>query len=95
MNQEFNNPSDLLINTLVDNKDALSFQSLGLCAEILKAVKLQGFEVPTEIQVGAIPAVLAFNVFGRIINRMESDLEGFARDLRELLVNHSVPLQGE
>lgn len=59
MNQEFNNPSDLLINTLVDNKDALSFQSLGLCAEILKAVKLQGFEVPTEIQVGAIPAVLA------------------------------------
>ena len=53
MNQELKNSSDSLINTLVDNKEALSFQSLGLCAEILKAVKLQGFEVPTAIQVGA------------------------------------------
>ena len=34
----------------------------------------------------AIPAVLAYNVFGRYINRIEADLEGFARDLRELLV---------
>jgi biopolymer transport protein ExbB len=32
----------------------------------------------------AIPAVLAFNVQGRAINRIEADLEGFARDLREL-----------
>ena len=33
----------------------------------------------------AIPAVLAYNIFGRYINRLEADLEGFARDLRELL----------
>jgi biopolymer transport protein ExbB len=33
----------------------------------------------------AIPAVLAYNVFGRIIGRIEADLEGFASDLRELL----------
>jgi len=33
----------------------------------------------------AIPAVLAYNVFGRVIGRIEADLEGFARDLRELL----------
>ena len=32
----------------------------------------------------AIPAVLAYNIFGRIIGRIEADLEGFARDLREL-----------
>ena len=32
----------------------------------------------------AIPAVLAYNIFGRYINRIEADLEGFARDLREL-----------
>jgi biopolymer transport protein ExbB len=32
----------------------------------------------------AIPAVLAYNVLGRSINRVEADLEGFARDLREL-----------
>ena len=35
----------------------------------------------------AIPAVLAYNVFGRFIGRIEADLEGFARDLRELLVD--------
>jgi biopolymer transport protein ExbB len=33
----------------------------------------------------AIPAVLAYNVLGRTINRIEADLEGFARDLRELM----------
>ena len=33
----------------------------------------------------AIPAVLAYNVLGRLIGRIEADLEGFARDLRELL----------
>ena len=33
----------------------------------------------------AIPAVLAYNIFGRYIGRIEADLEGFARDLRELI----------
>ncbi len=32
----------------------------------------------------AIPAVLAYNWFGRAVARIEADLEGFARDLREL-----------
>lgn len=36
----------------------------------------------------AIPAVLAYNFFGRYIHRIESDLEGFGRDLRELLAHH-------
>ena len=35
----------------------------------------------------AIPAVLAYNVLGHRINRLEADLEGFARDLRELLLS--------
>ena len=35
----------------------------------------------------AIPAVLAYNIFGRRISRIEADLEGFARDLRELLLS--------
>ena len=33
----------------------------------------------------AIPAVLAYNWFGRVIGRIEAELEGFARDLRELM----------
>jgi biopolymer transport protein ExbB len=39
----------------------------------------------------AIPAVLGYNVFGRRIGRIEADLEGFARDLRELLTHGSAP----
>jgi biopolymer transport protein ExbB len=35
----------------------------------------------------AIPAVLGYNILGRLISRMEADLEGFARDLREFLVS--------
>ncbi len=35
----------------------------------------------------AIPAVLAYNVLGRQIARIEADLEGFAFDLRELLTH--------
>jgi biopolymer transport protein ExbB len=38
----------------------------------------------------AIPAVLAYNLFGRYVGRIEADLEGFARDLRELLAHHTV-----
>jgi biopolymer transport protein ExbB len=34
----------------------------------------------------AIPAVLAYNVFGKLISACEADLEGFAHDLRETLL---------
>ena len=39
----------------------------------------------------AIPAVLAYNVFGRLLGRIEADLEGFARDLRELIIDTQSP----
>jgi biopolymer transport protein ExbB len=39
----------------------------------------------------AIPAVLAYNVLGRVIARIEAELEGFALDLRELLAAESGP----
>jgi len=39
----------------------------------------------------AIPAVLGYNIFGRLIGRIEADLEGFARDLRELLAHGTAP----
>lgn len=38
----------------------------------------------------AIPAVLGYNILGRLVDRIEADLEGFARDLRALL---SQPLE--
>ncbi|MDP3619356.1 MAG: MotA/TolQ/ExbB proton channel family protein [Ramlibacter sp.] len=42
----------------------------------------------------AIPAVLGYNVYGRFIGRIEADLEGFARDLRELLTHETPALRG-
>lgn len=33
----------------------------------------------------AIPAVLGYNLLGRLIARIEADMDGFARDVRELL----------
>jgi biopolymer transport protein ExbB len=39
----------------------------------------------------AIPAVMAFNVLGRSVARIEANLDGFARDLRELASAGQVP----
>ena len=35
----------------------------------------------------AIPAVLAYNVFGKFVGACEAELEGFAHDLREMLMD--------
>ena len=35
----------------------------------------------------AIPAVLAYNIFGKLVGACEADLEGFAHDLREMLTD--------
>ena len=37
----------------------------------------------------AIPAVLAYNVFGKLVAACEADLEGFAHDLREAMLGAS------
>ena len=39
----------------------------------------------------AIPAVLAYNLFGKWIGRCEERLEGFAHDLRELMLDGTAP----
>ena len=38
----------------------------------------------------AIPAVLAYNIFGKQIGACEADLEGFAHDLREMVMDARV-----
>lgn len=40
----------------------------------------------------AIPAVLAYNVFGRLIGRIEAELEGFAHDLLARFAPEAVPV---
>jgi len=39
----------------------------------------------------AIPAVLAYNVFGKRVAACEADLEGFAHDLREMQLGAAAP----
>jgi biopolymer transport protein ExbB len=39
----------------------------------------------------AIPAVLAYNVFGKRVAASEAELEGFAHDLREMIVKDDAP----
>ncbi|HWP19930.1 MAG TPA: MotA/TolQ/ExbB proton channel family protein [Burkholderiaceae bacterium] len=39
----------------------------------------------------AIPAVLAYNVFGKLVAACEAELEGFAHDLRELVAGAAAP----
>ncbi len=38
----------------------------------------------------AIPAVLAYNLFGKWVGAAEADLEGFAHDLREMLIDREL-----
>ena len=35
----------------------------------------------------AVPAVLAYNVFGKLVGACEAELEGFAHDLREMVLD--------
>ena len=39
----------------------------------------------------AIPAVLAYNVFGKLVAGSEAELEGFAHDLREMVTDAAGP----
>jgi len=39
----------------------------------------------------AIPAVLAYNIFGKRVGACEAELEGFAHDLREMIGDAAVP----
>jgi biopolymer transport protein ExbB len=42
----------------------------------------------------AIPAVLAYNVFGKMVGSCEAELEGFAHDLREMIGDMARPAPG-
>ena len=39
----------------------------------------------------AIPAVLAYNIFGKMVSASEAELEGFAHDLREMVIDVGNP----
>ena len=65
--------------------------SLDVAAQRLAALDSQALVMTAAGLAVAIPAVLAYNVFGRLLGRIEADLEGFARDLRELIIDTQSP----
>ena len=42
----------------------------------------------------AVPAVLAYNIFGKWVAATEAELEGFAHDLREMMLDRTVDPDG-
>jgi biopolymer transport protein ExbB len=43
----------------------------------------------------AIPAVLAYNIFGKLVTACETELEGFAHDLREMQTDQDPSSSGD
>ena len=74
-------PQRLALKPITHLPDDLAPKNMTECYAIQSALNV----MLTAAGLGvALPAVLAFNVMGRMINRLEHELEGFAHDVRAL-----------
>jgi ATP-dependent RNA helicase RhlE len=69
----------------------MSFGSLGLCDELLKAVAEQGYTTPSPIQVEAIPAVLSQRDVMAVAHTGTGKTAGFTLPMVQLLSGGSSP----
>jgi ATP-dependent RNA helicase RhlE len=72
----------------------MSFETLGLSAEILRAVEEQGYREPTPIQRQAIPVVLAGRDLMASAQTGTGKTAGFTLPLLQLLSKHDHPIKG-
>ncbi|BBI92938.1 putative RNA helicase [Serratia symbiotica str. Tucson] len=72
----------------------MSFKTLGLSAEILRAVEEQGYREPTPIQRQAIPMVLAGRDLMASAQTGTGKTAGFTLPLLQLLSQHEQPAKG-
>ncbi|VAX76230.1 ATP-dependent RNA helicase RhlE [Serratia symbiotica] len=72
----------------------MSFKTLGLNAEILRAVEEQGYQKPTEIQRQAIPLVLAGRDLMGNAQTGTGKTASFTLPLLQLLTQHKQPVKG-
>lgn len=63
----------------------MSFDSLGLCRQLLKSVARQGYTRPSPIQINAIPAVLSHRDIMAVANTGTGKTAGFALPVIQLL----------
>lgn len=73
----------------------MSFESLGLKADILRAVAEQGYETPTPIQRKAIPLVLAGRDLLASAQTGTGKTAGFTLPLLQRLTDNAVPIKGK
>jgi ATP-dependent RNA helicase RhlE len=72
----------------------MSFENLGLSAEILRAVEEQGYREPTPIQRQAIPVVLEGRDLMASAQTGTGKTAGFTLPLLQLLSKHDHPIKG-
>ncbi|PVZ87063.1 ATP-dependent RNA helicase RhlE [Serratia sp. S1B] len=72
----------------------MSFETLGLSAEILRAVEEQGYREPTPIQRQAIPVVLQGRDLMASAQTGTGKTAGFTLPLLQLLSSHDHPVKG-
>lgn len=72
----------------------MSFETLGLSAEILRAVEEQGYREPTPIQRQAIPVVLEGRDLMASAQTGTGKTAGFTLPLLQLLSKHDHPIKG-
>ena len=81
---------DVMLVLLVIFMITAPLMSSSLKLDLPKTDAAQPSDSPQFIAV-AIPAVLAYNVFGKIVAGCEAELEGFAHDLREMVIDAAGP----
>ncbi|MFT4928591.1 MAG: ATP-dependent RNA helicase RhlE, partial [Phenylobacterium sp.] len=69
----------------------MSFDALGLCDELCKAVAEQGYTTPSPIQIEAIPAVLSQRDVMAVANTGTGKTAGFTLPMVQLLSGGSSP----
>lgn len=69
----------------------MSFDSLGLCDELLKTVAEQGYTTPSPIQIEAIPVVLSQQDVMAVANTGTGKTAGFTLPMVQLLSNGAEP----
>ena len=67
--------------------ESMSFGSLGLCDELLKTVAVQGYAIPSPIQIEAIPAVLSQRDTMAVAHTGTGKTAGFTLPMVQLLSN--------
>lgn len=72
----------------------MSFETLGLSAEIVRAVEEQGYREPTPIQRQAIPVVLEGRDLMASAQTGTGKTAGFTLPLLQLLSKHDHPVKG-